>query len=451
MEQRNQFIALCQLLSEEGNQCYKLSCGKCRVSQYISSFKKIIAGLHPDNKKEWGDTVEYHYKEKIGPWGKELNIDEQKILSRVVSSAKLEEINKVAKFPNWLGYLGWVLTRCERYEKKTRELTKSLIPQFLTLIDCQSQIYEELIKVLDSNYILNIHHLELIEKNLGKHQDKNLDFDKMNLLTKIEKKHLKYLSRLLDYGSPQLKSRSGARIQFTHLQNFLLFNQIAIHNYTEAIYLLCEDARPHAAYVLLRSLFEAYTNVEYVKFGDSERKLALFAKNGFFERGKIANGFDKFIEKYPKRKESISVLEEKRIDGMKEFVRRHIIGVDSANQLKLTDKYPDIFIRSTEIDKNVSNPKNKGDNELYYHLVFRYLSPYAHLNAFGLEMFLEKELNKEEIFQLGRAKDVHLIILQTYLYYFVSFNNLFQHKVLDGHMPAKYQKYFEELKMIKIR
>lgn len=273
----------------------------------------------------------------------------------------------------------------------------------------------------------------------------------MSLLTKIEKKHLKYLLRLLNYGLSELKDRSGTRLQFTHLQNFLLFNQIAIHNYSKAIYLLCKDARPHAAYVLLRSLFEAYTNVEYVKFGDSERKLALFAKEGLLERRIIANCFDQFIKKYPQKKGSISVLEEKRIDDMKKFVRRHITGVDSANQLNPEDKYPDLLSRSREIDKNTSDPKDKGDNELYYHLVFRYLSPYAHLNAFGLGMFLEKELNKEEIFQLECAKDIHPIVLQTYLYYFVSFNNLFQHKVLDGQMPAKYQKYFEELKVVKIK
>ena len=124
----------------------------------------------------------------------------------------------------------------------------------------------------------------------------------MSSLTKIERRHLKYLSSLLNYGSPQLKSRSDTKFQFTHLQNFLLFNQVVIHNYSEAIYLLCKDARPHPAYVLLRSIFEANTNAEYIKCGDSERKLALFAKDGFIEREKIANGFDQFIKNILKRR-----------------------------------------------------------------------------------------------------------------------------------------------------
>lgn len=272
----------------------------------------------------------------------------------------------------------------------------------------------------------------------------------MNLLTKLEQKHLQYLSSLLDYASPQLKSRSGARSQFTHLQNFLLFNQVVIHNYSEAICLLCKNVRPHAAYVLLRSIFEAYTNTEYIKCGDSEKKLALFAKEGFVERGKIANGFDQFIKKYPQKKGSLSVLEEKSIDKMKEFVKCHIAGVDSANKLNQKERYPDILSRSIKIDEAILDPEEKGNNELYYHLVFRQLSPYAHPNAFGLEMFIEEGLDEGKLFLLGQTKNVHIIILQTYFYYFVSLKNLFQCKVLDGEMPDKYQKYFNELKNIKI-
>lgn len=271
----------------------------------------------------------------------------------------------------------------------------------------------------------------------------------MSLLTRAEQKHLKYLSSLLDYGSSQLRNRNGARSQFTHLQNFLLFNQVVIHNYSEAIYLLCKDARPHAAYVLLRSIFEAHTNAEYIKYGDSERKLALFAKKGFVERRKIANGFDQFIKKYPQKKGSISVLEGKSVDEMKEFVKRHIAGVDSANKLNQKERYPDILLRSIKIDEAISDPEEKGNNELYYHLVFRQLSPYAHLNAYGLEMFIEEGIDGSKVFLLGRTKDVHIIILQTYLYYFVSLMGLFQYKVLDGKMPDKYQKYFDELKKVK--
>lgn len=268
----------------------------------------------------------------------------------------------------------------------------------------------------------------------------------MNLLTKLEQKHLKYLSDVLDYGLSQLKSRGDKKFQFSHLQKFLLFNQVIIHNYSEAIYLLCKDVRPHATRVLLRSIFEAYINAEYIKCGDSERKLALFAKDGFIERGKIANGFDQFIKKYPKKKGALSVLEEMSINRMKEFVKRNITGVDGANQLNPKEEYPDILSRSIKVDEAILDPEEKGDNELYYHLVFRQLSPYAHPNAFGLEMFVEDKPGGDKLLLLGHSRDVDGIVLQTYLYYFVSLNNLFQHKILDGEMPNKYHKYYEELK-----
>jgi len=273
----------------------------------------------------------------------------------------------------------------------------------------------------------------------------------MGLLTKVEQGHLKYLKRLLDYGSLQLKMGNSFKSQFTHLQNFLLFNHVAIHNYSEAIYLLCKDARPHPAHILVRSLFEAYTNTEYIRHGDSERKLALFSKEGFAERKKIANGFDQFIKKYPSKKNSLSILKEETIEEMKIFAERHINGIDSANKLNQKDKYPDILRRSIEIDKDVLDSKDRGDAELYYHLVFRYLSPYAHLNAGGLEAFLEKKADNDMTFITGQAGGIHTITIQTYLYYFASLKNLFQEQILDGKMPDIYQKYFEELKSQKIK
>ena len=166
---RNKFTALCQLLSEKSNQCYSLSCGKCRVSQYIPSFKKIIAGLHPDDIAKWGDVVEYNFKQKIGPYGKELNEEEQKKLSEIVSLSNLQEINLIARFPDWLGYLGWVVSRCEGYDKQTNKLTNALVPQLLELVNKNSFAHEELSKLLinnDSN--LNIKHLELVENNFKK-------------------------------------------------------------------------------------------------------------------------------------------------------------------------------------------------------------------------------------------------------------------------------------------
>jgi len=268
----------------------------------------------------------------------------------------------------------------------------------------------------------------------------------MNLLTKLENKYLKYLAELLDYGVLRLKKLNGTKFQFGHLPSFLLFNHIAIHNYSEAIYLLCKDARPHAAYVLLRSIFEASTNLEYIKCGDSERKLALFAKKGFIERKKIANGFDQFINKYPKRKKSLSILEEKIINKMKQFSEDHIKGIDGANKLNRDEKYLDIYERSREIDRNALDSEEVGNNELYYHLVYRYLSPYAHLNSYGLEMFVDSGTNGRIKFILGKSKDISVIVTQTHLYYFASLIGLFEKKIIDGEIAEKYNKYYEELK-----
>lgn len=271
----------------------------------------------------------------------------------------------------------------------------------------------------------------------------------MDLLTEIEKKHLQYLAELLDYGSSQLEKIDNTKFEFSHIQSFLLFNHIAIHNYSEAIYLLCKNARPHSAQVILRSLFEANTNSEYIKIGNYKRKLALFAKEGFLLRKKIANGFKNFIEKYPHKKDSLSVLKTENIERMEKFAGDYIVGIDSANKLRPKDKYPEIYKRLIEIDKK-SSRKRKGNAELYYPLVFRYLSSYVHLNAFGLENFVEKEDDGAITFILGQTKQIHPIIIQTYLYYLVSLNDLFKKNILKDKISNKYQKYYNELKRVKI-
>lgn len=192
----------------------------------------------------------------------------------------------------------------------------------------------------------------------------NLNVMQNQLLSEIEIKHLKYLSELIDYGSSLLMNIS--KQDFTKLQNFLLFNHVAINNFSEGIYILCLDARPYPAYVILRSLFEAYTNTEYIKQGDSTRKLSLYAKEGFSVRKTIANEFEGFVKKYPERKNSLSVLKDPNIQDLKNFTEKYIGGIDLANKFQEKESYPDLLSKSREIDKNNDGANQKGESELNY-------------------------------------------------------------------------------------
>ncbi len=269
----------------------------------------------------------------------------------------------------------------------------------------------------------------------------------LNLLTEIELKHLNYLSELIDFGVSRIQGVDQNKLG--HLQSFLIFNHAVVNNYSEAIYTLCKDARPYAAFVLLRSLFEAHITSEYIKIGDSEKKLALYARDGFRTRNTINNEFDAFAQKYPSKRGSLAVLEEENIKSLREFVEQYISDINSANKLTNTDIYPrDLLDMCRKIDESAVGD-DKGEAELMYHLVYRYLSQLSHITPFGLEMFADRDPDGTINLDLGQSKRVHLVIVQTYLYYHSSFQDLVKHQVLEEGLPKKFQDEAEEIKSSK--
>jgi hypothetical protein len=272
----------------------------------------------------------------------------------------------------------------------------------------------------------------------------------MGLLTDLEIKHLQYLAEILDYGASHLKIAEGFESRFDHLQHFLLSMHAGVHNFAEAIYILCKDSRPNAASVLLRSLFEAFINIDYIKQGDTEKKLALFSREGFKVRGKIARDFENFIKKYPHKENTLSLLNRKTLGEMKEFAYHRIKGIEKVNNLSSNDYYSnDLRFLCEEIDKAEVDLEKRGDKELSYMLIYRYLSPLAHLNCLGLEYFADNQ-GDSIIYNLGQKNGIHIIVVETYLYYFNSMNNLFEEKIIDGIFDDKYKLYCDEIKNTKI-
>ena len=211
----------------------------------------------------------------------------------------------------------------------------------------------------------------------------------VSLLSEIELKHLNYLGELIDYGASRIQGVDQNKLG--HLQSFLIFNHAVVNNYSEAIYTLCKDARPYAAFVLMRSLFEAHISSEYIKIGDSEKKLALYARKGFQTRNSINNDFDAFTKKYPSKRDSVDVLKEENIKSLREFVDQYISSMNSANKLTDTDTYPrDLLSMCRKIDESAAGDE-KGEAELMYHLVYRFLSQLSHVTPFGLEMFAARD------------------------------------------------------------
>jgi len=257
-------------------------------------------------------------------------------------------------------------------------------------------------------------------------------------------KYIQYLSEILDFGTSELQTKVNSD-KHSHLQNFLLFSFIPIHNYSEAILTLCKNSRPHASNVLLRSIFEAYMNIMYVKSTDTEKRLALFAKGSFKGREKLLKRFTELSILYPHLKDKYAILEKDNLISHKEFVDKHIQAIDLGNDLNEDDNYEEQLLeRIKQIDKEA--PKDKaGMNEFNYRTMYSLLSQYTHLSPWGLELFI-KQGSKSIIYTLGQDVGGDEIIGQTYLFYFELLLGLYENKVLSGEMPIVYRTWFDEFK-----
>jgi hypothetical protein len=264
-------------------------------------------------------------------------------------------------------------------------------------------------------------------------------------LTQEELKHLNYLAQILDFGTSELqtKVKDGTH---THLQNFLLYSFVPVHNFTEAIYCLCKDSRPHAAQSLLRSVFEAYMNTKYVKNADTEKRLALFAKDSFMARKGFAIELENFVKRYPDLRDKSVLLGKESIKSLREFADTYVKAIEDGNNIKGKEAHPRHLIdKVKQLDKEAS-PEETGMYELNYHIMYRQLSLYTHLNSWGLEGFVAQG-PESIIYTLGQDTGVDMIIGQVFLYYFDLLDDLYAHKVILGKMPEDYKKWFEELKM----
>lgn len=123
----NAFIILCQQFSQTPIGCYSLNCSKCRDTIHIPWLKKLARGLHPNNT-EWGN-LEYTRNNGYLAFDAKFTTEELINIVEVVFEANLAKIHTTCRFPDWLGYLGWVVQVCSHYKPGIDRLSLSLLPQ----------------------------------------------------------------------------------------------------------------------------------------------------------------------------------------------------------------------------------------------------------------------------------------------------------------------------------
>jgi len=162
---RNPFIALCDYASQN-NWCWKLFCTTCGHGSFKVAFTKIISGQNPDDASFWpnGKDNAALLKEvdQYRDFWSEASIANQHKLATIVADAKLSEIKSVAKYPDWLGYIGLVIHHCPSREAREK-ISESLLLQFISMLKDDKEICDYLQNKLAQKEILSINDLSRIE------------------------------------------------------------------------------------------------------------------------------------------------------------------------------------------------------------------------------------------------------------------------------------------------
>ncbi len=174
-DKRNSFVALCEHASSNG-WCWKIFCGTCQHCYFRISFSKMARGLHPDEESFWPNKKDISPSKEIKEYDDFRHYDrsttENQIrLASIIAGAEIKDIQKVANFPDWLGYIGLAIYHCPSY-KAQKIISKSLLPQFLEIIEKDKKIHAHFLEKEEHNKLLTTEDLEKIEGFIYRDQKK---------------------------------------------------------------------------------------------------------------------------------------------------------------------------------------------------------------------------------------------------------------------------------------
>lgn len=183
-QERNPFVALCEYASQN-NWCWKLFCTTCGHGPFSIALSKIAHDLHPDSKDFWiNDKGKQPFLDESSQYGDfwrnaSPSIELQSKLASIVADAKLAEIQAVAKFPDWLGYIGLVINHCSDHASR-RIVSDAFLPQFIAMLNENSDLQKYFREKQSRGELLSINDLSRIEA--GK---KDLENPPLPLITDI--------------------------------------------------------------------------------------------------------------------------------------------------------------------------------------------------------------------------------------------------------------------------
>lgn len=165
----NSFESLCSLASKE-DWCWKLYCTTCGTSDLRYSLMEIGKGKSPDE-----DGWSVHKNTRLSSSTHAMLTDgfsediKEKVLG-ICLNADISRIARNCKFPDWLGYLGFVLEHLHTKNTIYNKVSKNWAKQLLNMVPKDGASYEMLVDTVENDSVLLVKDLEIIENDYLKLQ-----------------------------------------------------------------------------------------------------------------------------------------------------------------------------------------------------------------------------------------------------------------------------------------
>lgn len=142
-KEKNTFESLCEQASKE-KWCWKVPCTTCANYDFRYGFLQLADGKNPNNS-DWM-TTSYIEKNKVYEFPYEYSNEVKQSVLHICLESNLSNINKSCRFPDWLGYLGVVISHIEPryYENKDLfyELSKHWTKQLREIVPKSSVMHD---------------------------------------------------------------------------------------------------------------------------------------------------------------------------------------------------------------------------------------------------------------------------------------------------------------------
>ena len=162
----NAFESLCALASKE-RWCWKLYCTTCGTMHLRYSLQEIAKGISPEDEDWIINGRDTHYKDRLGVLPKTFTPEVNESVQRVCLDANISSIAQNCVFPDWLGYLGFVLELMYSRSSVYKAMSDKWASQLMSLVPEKSRSYSHLSDIVNSeNGLLAIHDLEKIENDM---------------------------------------------------------------------------------------------------------------------------------------------------------------------------------------------------------------------------------------------------------------------------------------------